>query len=296
MDKVYYISFLIFRFFVKNTPSFLLHPFLNLLYHIAYVIDKRHKKIARVNLDFAFEGRLDKKERERIVKRCYKNLVYNLADFVKNQGISAEELKKKIKIENEHYVKEALKKGEKIIFITAHYGNWELAALVIGAFFAPLTGVGRKLDSSIMNKILKKNREQFDIEMLDKKGAIKGLMKALKEGRAVGLLVDQNTAEDEGILVDFFGKKARHTPSAALLARKFDALIIPLFIKTYDFKTYTVTFYEPIKTSKSEDQKRDIFLSTQAQAAVTERVIREKPDEWFWFHRRWKNQYEHIYK
>ncbi len=295
MDKIYYISFIIFQFIVKHTPDFILNPILNLLSSIAYLVDKRHKKIAKVNLDFAFGDELSEKEKKRIVKRCYKNLVYNLADFVKNQGISKEELAKKITFKNEHYLKDALKERKKVVLITAHYGNWELVALSMGAFFGPLAAVGRKLDSPTMNKILKKNREQFDIEMFDKKGAMKGLIRALKEGRMVGLLVDQNTAKEEGILVDFFGKKARHTPSAALLARKFDALIIPVFITSDDFKHFTVTFYPTIKTPKTKNQKEDIFISTQAQAKVTEEVIRKKPDEWFWFHRRWKNQYEHIY-
>jgi len=295
MDKVYYISFLIFQFLVKNTPDFILNPFLNSLSFLAYLIDKRHKKIAKVNLDFAFGDELSEERKKEIIKRCYKNLVYNLADFVKNQGISKEKLKEKVKIENENYLRDALKEGKKVILITAHYGNWELAALTTGALFGPLTIVGRKLDSPTMNRILRKNREQFDIEALDKRGAMKGLIRALKEGRMVGLLVDQNTAEDEGILVDFFGKKARHTPSAALLARKFDALIVPLFVKTDDFKNFTLTFHPPIKTPKTKDQKNDIFVSTQKQAEVTEKAIREKPEEWFWFHRRWKNRYEHIY-
>ncbi len=296
MDKIYYISFLIFQFITKKTPDFILHPVLNILYHFTYFIDQKHKKVVRVNLDFAFGNELSDEEKKRIIKKCYKNLIYNLADFVKNQGISKEELEKKVKVKNRHYLTNALKEDKKIIFITAHYGNWELAALSAGAFFGSMTAVGRKLDSPTMDKILKKNREQFDIRMFDKKGAMKNLMKALKDGRKIGLLVDQNTAEDEGVLIDFFNKKARHTPSAALLARKFDAVIIPLYITTDDYKKYTLTLYEPIITPKTSDSKEDILRSTQAQALITEKVIRQKPDEWFWFHRRWKNRYEHIYK
>ncbi len=296
MDRIYYISFSIFRFIVRKTPDFIQQPILNSLAHLAYLIDKRHRKIAFTNLDFAFENSLSKEEKTKIVKRCYKNLVYNLADFVKNQGINKEELKQKVKVKNEHYVKEAEKSGKKIIFITAHYGNWELTGLYTGAFYGPITTVGRVLDSKVMNEILKKNREQFDIKIVDKMGAMKTLIKDIKSGRRLGLLVDQNTASNEGELIEFFGKEARHTPAAAIIARKFDALIIPVFITTNDFKKYTLTFYKPIETPKTQNAKEDILKSVQEQAKITEKVIREKPEEWFWFHRRWKNRYEHIYK
>ncbi len=296
MDKIYYISFTIFQFLVKNTPSFIQNPILNSLSFFAYLIDKKHKKIAKTNLDFAFENTLSKREKEKIIKRCYKNLIYNLADFIKNQGISKKELLKKVTIKNEHIVKEAIKSGKKIIFITAHYGNWELTGLFVGAFYGPLTVVGRRLDSKIMDKILKKNREQFNIKVVDKMGAMRELVKDIKRNRKIGLLVDQNTASNEGELIKFFGKEARHTPSAAILARKFDALIIPVFITTDDFKKYTLTFYEPIQTQKTDNPKQDILKSVQAQAQITEKVIRQKPQEWFWFHKRWKNRYEHIYK
>jgi KDO2-lipid IV(A) lauroyltransferase len=122
------------------------------------------------------------------------------------------------------------------------------------------------------------------------------MITVLKNNRMLGLLVDQNTSKNEGILVDFFGKSVRHTPSAAILARRFDALIIPAFITTDDYSDYKITFYEPIKTEKTEDKDKDILDSVQKQAKITEDIIREKPEAWFWLHKRWKNQFEECYK
>ncbi|WP_200763545.1 lipid A biosynthesis lauroyl acyltransferase [Nitrosophilus alvini] len=295
-EKFYLALFNAFQFIVRYTPRFIQNVLFDFLAWTVYKLDKKHRKIIRINLDFAFGDELDSKKKKEITKKCYKNIVYNLADFVRNQGISKEQLSKKVNFENREILDRALKKGEKVILITAHYGNWELLPLSIAAFFGPLTGVGRALDSKTMNEILKRNREQYDIRMLDKKGAMKGLINALKNGRMVGLLVDQNTAESEGVLIDFFGKKARHTPSAALLSRRFNAKIIPAFIKTEDYKNYTITFYEPIITPKTDNADEDILKSVQMQANITEKVIRQKPDEWFWFHKRWKNQYEEIYR
>ncbi len=295
-DKIYSTLFNTFQWIVKNSPKKILNTILDFLAQILYLIDFEHRKIVKTNLDFAFGDKLSEKEKEKITKKCYKNLVYNLADFVRNQGITKEELSKKIEFKNQEILENALKNGEKIILITAHYGNWELIPLSLAAFFAPMTAVGRPLESKVMDEILRRNREQFDIEMLNKKGAMRGLINALKNKRAVGLLVDQNTAQKEGILIDFFGKRARHTPSASLLARRFNAKIIPVFIQTKDYEKYTITFYEPIICPKTKNSEEDIKVCTQAQADITEKVIREKPDEWFWFHKRWKNQYEYIYR
>ncbi len=296
IDKIYLFGFYVFQFIVKYTPNFILQPILDFLAWLIYLFDKKHRKIIKTNLDFAYGKSMDETEKERITKKCYKNLVYFLADFIENQGITKEKLAKKITFENEEILKNALKNGEKIILITAHYGNWELIALSMGAFFGKLTGVGRVLENDHLDNILKKNREQFNIEMLKKNGAMKGMIQALKNGRILGLLVDQNTAEKEGVLIDFFGKKARQSHGTALLARKFGAVIIPTFITTNDYKNYKITFYDKITPIKSNDIDKDIKKLTQKQSDAIEKAIRKKPDEWFWFHKKWKNQYEEIYK
>lgn len=296
MDNIYLALFYIFRSFIKITPKFILNFLLNSFASFIYFFDKKHRKIIKVNLDLAYENRISDDKKTKIAKDCYRNLVYVLADFIKNQGISKEEILKKVSFINSEILEKALLENKKIIIMTAHYGNWELLSLSIAAKFTPLSIVGRDLDSKVMNKILAKNREQFDIELLSKSGAMKGMVKALKSNRPVGLLVDQNTQSSEGILIDFFGKKARHTSSAAILAKKFDAIILPAFIKTYDHAQYIVEFFEPITVSNTDNKDEDIKECVQKQADITQKIIEEKPEEWFWHHKRWKNQYEGLYK
>ena len=296
LDYIYLFFFKLFVIIVKYTPRFITDGILSFFALLAYKIDARHRKIARVNLDLAYEDKINEEEKRRITKKCYKNLLYNMRDFVENQGTSKERLLSKVTIHNEHFYTDVKQEGKGVIFLTAHYGNWELLPLCMGATFGKLWGVGRNLDSEKMNEVLKKNRNQFNVHMLEKSGAIRGLFKALKNGENIGLLVDQNTRKKEGILIDFFGKLARHTPSAALIARKTGTPIVPAYITTNDYINYDITFYEPIITLKTDDSEEDIQKSVQAQANITEQIIRKKPDEWFWLHRRWKNQYEELYK
>jgi len=296
LDFFYLSSFNIFQWFIRHTPDFLKFPAVRGLARLVYLIDSKHRCIAKVNLDLAYEEKLSDKEKYKIIKKCYENLAFNLADFVENQGISKDRLLSKVNFFNSEIVEDAKRKGKPIIFMTAHYGNWELLALAIAAKFGALSIVGRPLDSKVMDEILKRNREQFDIELIPKKGAMRPLIKALKNGRSVGLLVDQNTSKNDGVLIDFFGKKARHTPAVAILAKRMNAIIIPTFIQTDDHTVYTISFYTPLEMKDSGNKDQDILENIQAQADITEQVIRQKPDEWFWLHRRWKNQYRDRYE
>ncbi len=295
-DFFYLFIFRLFSFFVRYVPRVMMDVLLNSLAWVAYRVDVRHKKIARVNLDIAYESRMSELEKRRITKKCYKNMLFNMRDFVENQSISKEKLLKKVTIHGEHFYHDVKQEGKGVIFLTAHYGNWELLPLCTGAMFGKLWGVGRKLDSQKMDRVLQKNRNQFDVSMLEKSGALRGLLKALKKGENVGLLVDQNTSNKEGILINFFGKLARHTPSIALISRKTDTPIIPAYITTQDYKSYDITLYEPLVIEKTDSVEEDIKRSVQAQADMTQKVIEQKPDEWFWLHRRWKNQYEELYR
>ncbi|MBD3809944.1 MAG: lipid A biosynthesis acyltransferase [Sulfuricurvum sp.] len=296
MDFIYLLFFHLFQFSIRILPLKIRFFLIRKLAYLIYILDAKHRKIAFVNLDIAYGTTLSKELKDEIVRKSYENLLFNLADFIDNQGISKECLEKKVIFVNDHFLLNERAKGCSVVLMTAHYGNWELLSLAIAAKYGPLSVVGRPLDSTIMNTILKSNREQYNIEMLDKKGALKGMISAIRKGRLLGLLVDQNTAEKEGILIDFFGKKARHTPSVAILARKLNAIVIPVFISTKDHITHTITYYPPLPIQHSEDIDADIFAHVQSQAVITEQVIRAKPDEWFWLHQRWKNQYEYLYQ
>lgn len=295
IDKIYLALFYGFRFFVKHTPIIVAKYFAICLARVAWFIDKKHAKIIKTNLDLAYENTMPENEKQKIVKQAYENMIFLLFDFVKNQGISKEDLAKKVEFENLEILDSL--KDRQIIFITAHYGNWELISLTIaGLLNYEGSIVGRGLDSKAVDAILRQNREQFNIELIEKEGAMKGLYKSMKQGKTIGLLVDQNTADSDGILVNFFGKLARHTPAASILSRRFDAPIVPVFITTNDWQKFKFSVYPPIMPIKTDNNDDDILKLTQAQADATEFAIRKKPDEWFWFHKRWKNQYEDAYK
>ena len=297
LDRVYLWLFRAFGFLIRILPDFVLSAFAALLSKTAYLVDKKHVKIAAVNLDFAFDGALPDERKKEIILRAYENLVKNLVGIVKNLDISRDGLLAKTEYEGLEIIQRLQSENKNIIFVTAHYGNWEAMGKCVAAKTGlKLVAVGRELDVTSLNDALKRSRERFDSELISKHGAMRKLVKALKEQKAVGILVDQNTADDEGLIVKFFGKEARQTPVASVLARRFEAAIIPVFCEYTGFDSYKITFHEPIYSQKTDDIEGDILSCTQAQSDAIEKQIRKNPDVWFWFHKRWKNRYEGIYK
>ena len=298
MRDIFYLAlYYILKFILFISPDFLLNPFLDLIAKIFYKFDKKHTKIIRANLNFAYKDELSSEQKESIVKNVYKNYAKFAINFIKNQNTTKEKVLKKVEFKNLEIFTNALKSGRPIIVQTAHYGEWELFSLAMAAKFGAVSIVGRALDSSVMQKILKANRTQFNIELIDKSGGAKRILKAIKDKRLLGILVDQNTAKSDGIEIEFFGKKALHTPAVSVFAQKTDALIIPAFIKTSEEnnKINEIYFFEPIDI-RNFDKDEAILKATQAQADATESFIRQKPDEYFWFHKRFKHFNEEIYE
>jgi KDO2-lipid IV(A) lauroyltransferase len=272
--------------------------FLKGLSFLVYRLDKKHKHIINANLNLAFGDKLTQLQRDAIGKRTFYNLTQTIIGFMRRSGKSKEELLENVTFKNEHILQNAIDDHKKIIFVTGHYSNWELLPPAITSKFGiTLVGIGRQLDSLLMDKVLIKNREQFGVEMLYRRGGIKGSIKALKEGKAIGLLLDQHLgARQGGIEVNFFNYKAMHSPAASVLARNFEADMIPAYISTDDYKHYVVTFYEPILFTKTDNKDADLLKMTQAQANIMQEVITNKPEEWFWVHKRWKGFYASMYK
>jgi len=251
-----------------------------------YLFPNRRKRDTFTNLDLVYPN-MSKKDKEKLVKKVYENFVYNIFEMFRNRNITKEKLAKRVEIEGLEKIKKYFDKP--VIFISAHYGNWEMMPLILGGVLEiPMSVVVRNLDVEFLNKFIKKNRETFNIETFDKKGALKNLIKALKNSRSVGIFVDQNTAKEEGVDVEMFGLKALQTPTAALLSKKFDAPIVPVFIQREKDK-YKIIFKEPII-------EKNINISVQKQSKVIEEMIKERPEEWYWFHRRFKHYYEEKYK
>ena len=287
------------RFFVKIAPKCVLKGFLKSLASAFYHLDKKHTNIMRVNLKMCFTTLKDD-EIERLIKKNYYNFALFGVQFLLNQNTTKEQILSKISFENEELFNSVLSQNRPIIVQTAHYGNWELFSLAMAARYGAVSIIGRALDSAKMNEILSANRTRFDIELIEKKSAVKQALKALNNRRLLGILVDQNTAKNEGLECEFFSHKIMHTHAASVFASKSGAIIIPAFIERDNSKddSFKIVFYEPIDMqvlSQNHSKEGAIRLATQAQSDATAAQISKKPDEYFWMHKKFKCFYENSY-
>lgn len=292
------ISYYLFRFFETlflALPNSIQRGLILALAKVAFWIDTKHKKIIKANLDLTIKDQISQEKYNSIFKHCHKNLALVLLQVLRSSRLSIEDMKRSVRFENRHYIDEAIKEGRKIIIISAHYGNWELGATAVGALIHPITSIHKKMNDPYFDDYLLRSRTKFNMTMVEKKGAIRHLVKALKNDQIITMMIDQNVNPKDGIYIDFLGAKATQSAAPAFLARKFDALIIPVLIHTSPEKEDVITVFEPIVTPNTDDEQRDILESTQAQADMLAHVIKAHPEPWFWCHKRWKSAYPEIY-
>ena len=296
MDRLYLAGFYILKFLIFILPSSLQKMLAKFLAFAFMKLKKKRFHVVMTNLDLAFGETKSKEEKLEIAKKCYYNFAKYLGiNFILNQNTTKQKILKQVVFKNEHFLLDAMKSGRPIIVTTAHFGQWEIFGLAVAAHFGPSSVLGRRLDSSVMDKILRANRAQFDVELIDKDGGAKDILKALKARRIVGILVDQNTAPKDGIKVQFFCKDVLHTPAASVLAQKTNALIINAFIYQKGENLNEICFEEPIDIS-TFDKEDAVQKATQMQCSACEEMVRARPEEYFWFHQRFKRFYENEYK
>ncbi len=262
----------------------------------AYLLDAKHRRVIRQNLAFAFDEELPEARITAISKGCYRNLALNMLQVMENTHMDKEQIDAAVEFHNKIYYDEAKASGRGVIFVTAHYGNWELEGAVISYRVTAASSVYKAFKNRYFDRYLLHSRERFGMQLFEKRGAIRHLNNAVKNAQSISLMIDQNVKEKDGVVVKFFGKEVRQTPAPAFLARKYNALIIPLLIHPNDEGGYIISFYEPIEVAQSEDAQADVLEATQKQALWLENEIRRSPEHWFWCHRRWKAEYPHIYK
>ncbi len=282
MNSALYILFLFFSFIVKITPQKSLKNSSDVLATFVWHIDIFRKKVVLKNLEIAFPN-ISQDKRIEIAKSTYKNYFYYFADIVKSMHIKADELEQKVIIKGKENLELALNSNKPIIFMTAHFGNWEIAPKIIGAKYKPMVVLMREFDNPKIGEFFKKSRASFNITPIDKQGSVKEIIKAFKENKALGILIDQHSNAPKAIDVEFFNKKVKFNRAVSTLADKFGAIVVPMFSYLKNDK-YILEFLKP---KSFEDETIESF--TQWQATTIENMIKKHPSEYYWFHKRFKN-------
>lgn len=261
---------------------------------LAHLLAGKRNRVIRQNLSFAFKEELSDSEQKEVETYCYRNLALNLLQVMENRRNDAEDLRTKVRFENRDRVDAILAQGKGIIFVSAHFGNWELGGAALSSLVTPVSSIYKEFSRSEFDPYLLEARTHHRMELAEKNGALKHIAKALRGSRSILLMIDQASNAKHGIKVNFFGHETYHSSTAAHLSAKFDAPIVGVYILSDDEERYTIRFEEAI-TLKSDDEQ-SILQATQLQVNDLERLIRSHPKLWFWCHKRWKGEFKEIYE
>ncbi len=295
MEFIAFILYKIFAFLLKVSPKFIIKPILRSWSKLAFILDKKHKKYAFANLDFAYGDSITYEQKEKIVKESYDNLIYNLYEFVVNQENTLEDMDRMVEIKDDHYIREAIENDEKIILVTAHYASWEMAIPFVSLKYRPISVIAKDMKNKYFTKMYQEVRDLHKVNMIEKHGAAKKIVKALKDKRIVAMAIDQSISQSEASIVEFFGRKVTQTDSPVRLAAKFQATIIPILFVRDGFEKHKAYFTQPIKVPKDASEE-DITAYSQEISNAFEKQIKEKPSDWFWQHKRFKEFNKEIYE
>lgn len=257
---------------------------------LIYLIDRRHRTIAINNLKLTLGKDKDMDELSLIAKRSLENLGRSAGEFISIKRYTKENIKEFVAVEGWENFKSAYEEGKGVIFLTGHFGNWELLALAMSFLGYPTYVVVRPLDNRLLDKRVNEMRGIGGNRVIYKKNALGESLRLLKKGEMVGFLLDQNTSRREGVFVDFFGKEACTNKGMALIALKSRAPVIPAFIVREGPVSHRVIFEKKVEITKSGDITEDIIRNTQRFTKIIESYIIRYPDHWLWVHDRWKTR------
>jgi KDO2-lipid IV(A) lauroyltransferase len=257
---------------------------------LAYHLDRKHREIAKQNLQRAYDGRLTPTAIDSLVRSTFINLGRTAVETCRIPRIDRESFRRFIEIEGYEHYQKAKDRGRGVIYITAHLGSWELLPVASALVGEPLWIVVRPLDNPYLDRAINRMRMAWGTKVLPKKWAMRGVLGALHRGESVGILIDQNIAAKEGVFVEFFGVPACTAFAPALLALRTDASVLPAAIFRRGRDRHRIVVGEQISLIRTGQLAADLVANTAAFTRAIEAFVRTEPAQWLWVHRRWKTQ------
>jgi KDO2-lipid IV(A) lauroyltransferase len=256
-----------------------------LFYHLSL----KHRLIANQNLLYSFPE-LSASRIETIAKGSYKSAALTAADFCHIPYLTRDNIGDWVSIEGLHHYREACAEGKGVLLFGAHFGNWEMGNAALAITTAPFAFIYRIMDNHFLDKAITAIRSSYGNVSVSKENAMRPMIRLLKKGATINLLIDQNVAWHQGVFVDFFGRPACTTSGLSLLAMHTGAPVLPTFTRRLPGGRYIMEIGKRVDLALSGDRSGDVLQNTQNFTRIIEDMIRRYPEQWFWVHHRWKTK------
>ncbi len=257
---------------------------------IVYLFHGRLRRVGLRNLGLALPEKKEA-ERKRIVRGVFTSLGRQLAELCQFPRYTTEKVDEVVVYDGLDNYLQARARGKGVLFLTAHFGGWELSAFTHSLHGYWLHVVMRPMDNPYLDRMIENYRTMHGNKTVAKDDFVRGLLAAMKAGETVGILMDTNMTPPQGVFVDFFGIPACTASGLARIALRTDAAVVPTFtIWDEAMGKYRLRFDPALELIRTGDLERDIVANTQKFTKVIEDYVRKYPDQWLWVHRRWKTR------
>ncbi len=259
---------------------------------LIYTLHFRLRRVGMRNLEMVFPEK-SQKERERILRGEFTSLGRQLAEVCQFPRYTRENIHDVVVYDGLENYERAYARGKGVLFLTAHFGGWELSAFAHSLHGHWLHVVMRPMDNEYLDRLIQSYRTMHGNKTVAKDEFVRGLLAAMKAGETVGILMDTNMTPPQGVFVDFFGIPACTASGLARIALRTDAAVVPGFtIWDEALGKYRLRFDPPVELVRTGNLECDIVANTQKFTKVIEDYVRKYPEQWLWVHRRWKTRPE----
>ena len=247
------------------------------------------RRLALRNLGTAFPE-LDSRARRRLARGACQHLGLMAMELCAALARPLAWTLARIDIDGVDSLKSVMEAHGRALLLTGHLGNWELLSAGHRLTNYSLAVVARPLDSGWLDLLARRLREKTGVELVDKRQALRPVLTALRRGRLVGILLDQNAARDEAVFVPFFGVPASTSRSVAVLALRTGAPVVPVFIRREADGHHRIRIEPALVPPVGSDREGAVRELTALCTARVEAAIRRAPEQWFWMHNRWRTR------
>jgi Kdo2-lipid IVA lauroyltransferase/acyltransferase len=257
---------------------------------MSYYLAPRSRKLTHKHLTLAFGAEKSEKEIKALTREVFNMMGRNAGDIFRAYKIQDREAFEKIRVVNGAEIpRQAFAKGKGVIFMTAHFGAFEFVATELAFHgYKPLI-IGTPMKDARLTELLWEQRRKFGAVLIERGKETVRLMKALKSGETIAILIDQDT-KVKSVFVNFFGTPCATPIGATLLAMRTGAAVVPVFYHLRADGMQEVNFYPEVELMRTGNEEADIVTNTQKLTDVVEAEIRKHPSQWLWLHERWKTR------
>jgi KDO2-lipid IV(A) lauroyltransferase len=257
---------------------------------LVYYLHSKLRRVGHRNLSLAFPD-MPQRQRDQILRGVFTSLGRQLGEICLFPRYTRENVSQVVIYDGFENFDRAFARGKGVLFLTAHLGGWELSAFAHSLYGHPLSFLMRSLDNPYLDRLMREYRTIHGNQAIDKDDPTRGLLRAMKEGKVVGFLMDTNMTPPQGIFVNYFGIPACTASGLARIAMRTDAAVVPGFtIWDPRLRKYKLRFDPALSLIRTGDQEADLCANTQLFTKVIEDFVRRYPDQWLWVHRRWKTR------